>query len=54
MKVDVDELADVVAFCEVYAVPAFYCYKDGVFIECFVGSNIQKIEAFIKRHCITA
>jgi thioredoxin 1 len=47
LKVDVDELEDVAAGCEVSAMPTFLAMKDGKEVERLVGSNKINLEELV-------
>ena len=50
VKVDVDELEDVMQEAGVVAMPTFQVYKDGKLADSLTGANVEKLEAFVAKH----
>ena len=48
IKVDVDELEDVAAACEISAMPTFQFYRDGKKVDALVGANEADLKAKIE------
>ena len=50
VKVDVDELEDVVHSCEVLAMPTFQIYKGGEKVDTLTGANEKKLVDMVTEH----
>ena len=50
VKVDVDELEDVMHSCEVMAMPTFQVYKGGAKVDDLTGANDKKLAEMVAKH----
>ena len=50
VKVDVDELEDVMHSCEVLAMPTFQIYKGGEKVDTLTGANEKKLVDMVAKH----
>ncbi|RNA11464.1 thioredoxin [Brachionus plicatilis] len=50
VQVNIEEIKDIRAIVDVFAVPSFYCFIDGKIVSYLVGANSSKLEEFVKKY----
>ena len=50
LKVDIDELGTIADFADVCAVPSFYFYSNGRFIDQYIGSVKRKLGIMVEKN----